>query len=174
MINEVVFIILEVALVATFLAVFYFTYVKNVENNIVDQQIAYLIDDLTAMSQYVLTNEQRNKIKEKLDNMSIPDLSEDDKKVLDNNIALEKKATIYVGILLLIGFLAFIGYYIYSIKTGVYTNNFQDFNKAFMILLSVAITEYLFLNLIVKNYRSVKINYIKYKFLENLNNFSNK
>lgn len=174
MINDFVLIILEVSLVTTFLAIFYFTYVKDVENKLVEKQISYLVNDLTDMSKYVLSKEQRQKIKDKLDTIELPDLSEEDKSVIDNNNQIEKKSTMYVTIILTFGFLTFISYYIYASKNGQQEIVFNDFIKAFVILLAVGITEYLFLNLIVKNYRSVKINYIKYKILENINNFSNK
>ena len=174
MINELVIIVLEVSLIATFLAVFYFTYVKDIENRIVDTQISYLINDLTDISKYVLSDSQRSTIKEKLDNIQLPDLSEDDKKVIDNNKHLEDKTVFYMSIILCIGFTIFISYYLYRGKQNRSEEVFQDFVKAFIILICVGLTEYLFLNLIVKNYRSVKVNYIKYKFLENINNFSNK
>lgn len=174
MIREVVFVLLEVSLIATFLAIFYFTYVKNVENNIVDQQISYLVTDLTDISKYVLDDEERQKIRDKLNEIQIPDLKEEDKRVINNNNKIENQATIYISVLLSVGFLAFIAYYIHSTKIGKGDIVFGDFMNALVILLAVAITEYLFLNLIVKNYRSVKVNNIKYKILENINNFSNK
>lgn len=160
--EDIATIIVLVVLVAIFLTVFYFTYVSKVEDEIIRKQVAYLtnyfISDLK-----LLPREDIESIRQ-----SIPDnqnMAEQDQAVKIHNKKVEEKAYTVLGIFSAIGI--GIAYYL-SKKYGF--SLLDVLKNNLLILAFVALTEFIFLNVFVRNYISVDVNAIKLFILDKLVN----
>lgn len=155
-------IILSVIFVATFLSVFYFTYVAKVENDIVIEQINLLVDDFTKDMKF-LSPQQLQLVKSNLKTMKRQNLSKEDAVVEKNNHDIMMK-TIYAMIVLNVVGLTIV--YFIAKKQGF--NMLELLKNNFIILVAIALTEFLFLNLFVRNYISIELNQIKLLVLDKL------
>jgi hypothetical protein len=155
-------IILSVIFVATFLSIFYFTYVAKVENDIVVQQIQYLIDDFTKDMKF-LSPQELQLVKSNLKKMKHQDLSSQDADVEKSNHAIMMKTIYFIIVLNVVGLVI-----VYFISKKYGFNMLDLLKKNFIILISIALTEFTFLNLFVRNYISIELNEIKLLILDKI------
>ncbi|ATZ81029.1 hypothetical protein BMW23_0984 [Bodo saltans virus] len=149
---------MTVIFVATFLAIFYFTYACDVEKDVVEEQMNFLVDDFTSQA-YLINNKTKLDIVNKLNNVNI-DLSAVDNEVDVENDAVKKKAMIAIGLFNIIG-LYTIYYY-----CNQYNIDFMHLVKDNLIIIFfVAMTEFVFLNLFVRKFISIDPNLIKLNIL---------
>jgi len=167
--KEIAYIIISFILSATFISIFFFTYVANVEEDIIKTQISSVIDNFVNSTDLFLTTEQKNEVgKIIVQNITIPDMSQEDAAVQNTNNNLVKKTIIIFGIIFGIGML------IISIMWYFYRFDIIDMLKYSLIMLAiVAITEILFVTLITKNYQLIDQNYLTYLLLNNLQQYAN-
>lgn len=167
--QEIAYIILSFVLTATFISVFFFTYVADVEADIIKTQIGNVIDDFVSSTTLILTPDQKRQIgKIIVENLSIPDMSDADAKARKTNSSLIKKAILVFGILLGIGIL------VITIMWSFYRFNMLEILKYSLIILSlVAFTEIVFVTLVTKNYRLIDQNYLSYLIVNNLEKYAN-
>jgi hypothetical protein len=158
-------IIMSVALASTFIAVFFFTYVKNVERKIVVKNVKYLIDDLTETIIPFLPPNMKKFLYYQLDVVNLPNMSKEDNEVTENNHKLLIKSAKLFGITLVVLFtIAFIICKKYNIDF------FENLITSFLLLVAIAGTEYLFLNYIIFNYISANPNKIKLALIKTVVN----
>jgi hypothetical protein len=158
-------IIVGLVLFSIFLAVFYFTYASKIEKEILDIQVKNLIDDLT-YDMSAFPNDINEKLRTIVKNISVSDLSKEDKEIDDGNQELINRALINFGIF------AAISVTILTIFFIIYNIDLKDIVITNLILLAfIAITEVLFLNLIAKSYRSLDPNVIKLNIINKLQSF---
>lgn len=140
----------------SFIAFFFFTYAKNVERQIVVNNVNYLIDDLTSNVISFTNDETKELIISQLDKVNLGDMSEEDKKVEESNNNLLSQSLKLFGTLLIINLtLAFI-------IARVYEINFEEILISnIMLLFAIALTEYFFLDYVIIHYISVDPNKIK-------------
>ena len=157
---EIANIILSVVLISTFIGVFFFTYASMIEKNIVETRCKTIVEDLTNSFSTVATPNVLKSINEKLEQLAPPNLSEEDKKVAENNKALIKKSAIVILLLLIVGLsIVFILYKIYKFPVkGLIINNL-------IMLVFVALTEFIFLTFFAQNFITVDSNFIKNKII---------
>ena len=167
--KEIAYIIISFILSATFISIFFFTYVANVEEDIIKTQISSVIYNFVNSTDLFLTTEQKNEVgKIIVQNITIPDMSQEDAAVQNTNNNLVKKTIIIFGIIFGIGML------IISIMWYFYRFDIIDMLKYSLIMLAiVAITEILFVTLITKNYQLIDQNYLTYLLLNNLQQYAN-
>jgi ABC-type transport system involved in cytochrome bd biosynthesis fused ATPase/permease subunit len=162
------YIVLGVILIATFISVFFFTYVSKVEGEVVKSQMTNIVDNLSDGSQLLLTPDQQNQIGTLIQtNLTVPDMSAEDAEVKANNDALKKKSIKIFGVIILSG-LAILLYLWHTHKL----NMGEIFKYSIIILLLVALTEYLFVSQISRNYQIVDPNYVRYLIANNLRNYA--
>lgn len=161
MIQTSVNIIFQFILVSIFITLFFFTYVKNVEETIVKKQIS---DSITSLkNEPLLINYNFKNL-----NLQAPDLSSEDTSVENSNKKLETDAFKY-----LLGICG-IGIILVIIAIIIFKLNIKQ-----MILISipglvvVGITEFIFLNLFAKNYITLDPNMIKKGIIQGIINYSN-
>lgn len=157
---EIANIILSVVLISTFIGVFFFTYASMIEKNIVETRCKTIVEDLTNSFSTVATPNVLKSINEKLEQFAPPNLSEEDKKVAENNKALIKKSAIVISLLLIVGLsIVFILYKIYKfpVKELIINN--------LIMLVFVALTEFTFLTFFAQNFITVDSNFIKNKII---------
>lgn len=167
--QQISYIILSFILTATFISIFFFTYVANVEADIIKTQISNVINDFANSTNLVLTPTQKSKIgKIIVENLSMPDMSEEDANAQKTNNQLVKKSVIIFGILVGVGILL--------VFVLWYFNRFDilDIIKYSLVILAiVAMTELFFVTVVIKNYRLIDQNYISYLILNNLEKYAN-
>jgi len=157
-----------VTIFSIFLGIFYFTYASNIENDILKIQVKKLVDSFTNDLNKLNIRDVNSKIYNIIDNFTVPDMSEEDKKVKDNNNALMIKSAKLFGIFAIFSiFFITVMFFIYKIdlKNILITNC--------IILIFVAITEIFFLNMVAKRYNSLDTNSIKKTIVENIIDLGN-
>jgi len=168
--NKVVFltnILLHVLLMSIFLTIFFFTIAKNVEKQIVEDQVKYIMDDLIGNTFKGLDNNEKELIKKQVDEeFSSDSLKNEDIKVIQQNKKVFDKSLIFLSILCSILIVIIVIMYI------IYRFEFSYIKllgiSALFSLIMVALTETSFLFLIAKNYLSADPNNIKLKIIEKL------
>ena len=156
-------ILLAVAFATTFVAIFFFTYAKDVERKIVVKNVDYIIDNLSDDVIPFIPDNLKEKLANNLENIKLPNMDEEDKEVLENNHKLLEQSKNIFGPSLIILFLA--SFIICK------TNNIK-FSKIItanlILLLMIAITQYSFLNYIIFDWISANPNKVKAEIIKAL------
>ena len=153
--------ILSIILMSAFLGIFFFTYAAHVEKNIVKNQSANIINDLTEDLNSILPESDLVKLQQISSPYIVaPDLSQEDSDVVANNKILMKKAIVVITVFVAIGtacifLLTRLGSF--PIKYVLLRN--------FIILFFIALTEFCFLTFFAQNYITIDANFVKYKVL---------
>jgi hypothetical protein len=159
-------IVMSVAFIATFIGIFFFTYVKNIEQKIVKEQTANIVKDIVGDYTVLLPENSLALISMGVSNMETPDMSVADREAKENN----KKLLILAGKVILAGNLIAIGIIYYLYKKQAF--NIKDMIKHNLIILAfVGIIEFVFITYIARYYISADPNYIKYYVVKSVNDF---
>jgi hypothetical protein len=143
-----------VAFAVCFIGIFFFTYAKDVEKDIVVNNVRYLIDTLIP-NLNLLPQSSYNILKNNVNNIKLANMDKEDAEVTNANNELLKKSAKVLGIVLVLS-LAF-SYYM----CNKYNLDFNDLLYHNLILVGcVALVEFMFLNLIAKNYISADPNIV--------------
>lgn len=161
--KEISNIIMMVIFVATFLGIFYFTYVAKVEEQIVAEEVDYIVDDLTSDLQLLLSDKQKDQIRSAINKIPRPDLSASDKSVNDHNSQVFWSAIKILSVGFVIGMIG-----IYMASQYWKFDLLELIKNNLIILVFVGITEYAFLNFFAKNYISADPNFVKRTVLNKL------
>lgn len=173
MISETVFIMLQVCLIASFLVIFFFSYVGRVEKEIVEKQVTYLVDNFTSAQKYYITQPQiKQLIQQTIESIQPPNLKEEDKAVNESNYKLEQQAVQIILAFMLSGIIVFLTYVLYCINNDNPQGPIKMLIVSAILLMVVALTETVFLNTIAKHYISANPNYFRQKILKELKKFS--
>ena len=167
--NDMAYILFGVILIATFIAIFFFTYVAKVEGEVIKNQITDIVDDLTESSTLVFTPDQLQAISVMIEQrLKMPDMSKEDQEARENNDRLKQKALKYFGIGISIGII------IILVMWKIYDLDMLEIIKYSLItLILVGITEYLFVTIVSKNYVIIDPNYVRYLIAITLRNYAN-
>ena len=153
-------IIMNSGLIAGFLGVFFFTYVADVEKEIVKMNTKIVTDDLMQLIGPTLSDESKLSLKLKLKE---PDLKDADKMVNDHNIKVQNNA---MSVLIL---LLDIGLTVSFIISVIYKHHFLKILGLNLIILTlVGLTEYTFVHFIPHKYITADTNYVRYTILKKL------
>lgn len=146
---------LGVVFIASFLCVFFFTYAAKVEEQIVKNQVNYLVSNLS-QNIHLLPKSTRSELKSMISSRQLPDLSEEDEEVSKSNTKLMIKTLTFIGILLLIVII------IVFVLSRIYNFGFMNLLKINSItLFFVALTEFCFLTFVASNYISADTNTVR-------------
>jgi hypothetical protein len=158
-------VILSIALVTTFIGIFFFTYAKDVERKIVVKNVNYLVDNIGDSVIPLLPGKLNQQAYDNLNNFQLPDMTGADKDAADQNKKLLTKAGKVIGTLFVVCIA--VSYFICK----KYNLDFSELLITnLFLLLAIAFTEYIFLNTIIFNYISVDPNHIKAVVIETLKN----
>jgi len=158
--KEIAQIILNIACVSSIIGILYFTYGKNIEKLIVQDQSEYIAQTMGSDVKMFFPEEIRQSIVAKI---TVPNMSKADADAEAANAALEKKAAEVLGTLCIVGILTslFICWYGNVSKKHV-------FIEAGVILCFVIATEVSFLNIVGRNYKSADPNFVKCEILKSI------
>ena len=156
----IVDIILNVTLIGTFIAVFFFTYGKKIEENIVKTQASFIAENLANDVKMFFDDNMIAKIRSSL---VAPDMTIEDKKAKDFNTNLQNEATQTV-------LKAFIAGLSLSFAISQYNKlNFPKIVVSNLIILAfVGFTYYLFLTYFGQQFMSVDPNFVRHIFFVTL------
>jgi hypothetical protein len=147
---------LSFIMTATFISIFFFTYVAKIEHQIVETQIDNIIKNLTLETRIFLEEKDRVVIKKIIENTEKPDLSGADKMVEENNNLLLSKSIKMFSMLFLIGML---------VVCTIYFKYKIDLKRVLIHTLIItgviALTYFAFITYITQYYILVDENYIK-------------
>lgn len=172
-VKKSILIFLQVLIISIFLNIFFFNYVSFIEKISFENQINIIVDDFMEdfkIADRNLTYNQKLSIMASLDYANNKNTFES-KNILDkiknNNKKLKTKAFEKINYAIIIFVIFLILIYLLNYCLGL-----SDIViETVYVLLAVAITEFLFLNLIAKNYETINYNIVKekvYKKLESL------
>lgn len=137
-----------------FICIFFFTYTKDVEKYIVTNNVKYLFNNLMPNFN-MLPSKQLAILKEGVNNIKLPNLEEEDAKAIESNNELLSKTKIFLGSLFV---LAMVFSYHMCKKHGL---NFTELlSNNLILLICIALVEFIFLNYIAKKYISADPNMI--------------
>jgi len=147
---------MSVALATTFVALFFFTYAKDVERKIVVKNVNYIVDDLAEGVVPFLPTELKKALYYKLDTINLPNMDAADKQVADDNHKLLVKSGKLFGtsfiILMVISFF---------ISKAYHLDFFELLITNVLLLCAIAFTEYSFLNVVIFEWISADPNKVK-------------
>lgn len=166
---------LQIYLVFVFLTLFFFLYVLRKEKEIFRAQIAYIVDSFTDTLLDVLDvmypegRPDVNKIaRDALARFEVSSNEELNKSIKEANDAIRRQAGIILvvcGVVLMIA----LGVLWYS---GACFSFGHRLGLALAMLIFIALTEYLFLNLVAKNHIAAEVNKIKASLLDTVSRYA--
>jgi hypothetical protein len=160
--SQIANIILNITFIATFIGLFFFTYGKNVEEYVVKSQSEFIAETISKDIAPFLSKDTALKLTQ---NITVPNMSEEDKHVEQQNNTLQAYAFKILSVLFISGLL------ITWLISKSYNLNFLTIIKNNLIILFfVGLTEYLFLTYIGQNILSADPNFVRYKILSILKN----
>lgn len=161
-------IILQILLIAAFIGSFFFTYGAYIERTVFKQQIDYIVTELVGEFSSLVPQTMVPTIRTQINNLVMPDMSQQDAQTAANNNKL-----LMVALPILFG-LALFGLVFAGIMSLIFSFSFVEILLLNLFaLVAVAVTEFVFLTFVGKNYKSADPNYVKKSVFEVLRDFSN-
>lgn len=152
---------LNVAFAACFIGFFFFTYAKEVEKQIVINNVEYTVSDLFGNAVELLPDTVRGIAGAKLKSTKLPNMEQADKKVEAANNELLKLSAMVLGGLL---FIVLIATKYISDANNI---NYEDaIYHNLILLVCIGITEFIFLKGIAENYISANPNIVMYNIVK--------
>jgi hypothetical protein len=134
-------VILNVTIISTLMGVFLFTYASMIENKIVVDESEYIASSILSKVDFLLTNDTEK---------TIVDTSVQDEEVEKNNDELRKKYMIVLGVIFTTGIIStLVVAYFGDVSTIIV-------KEVVSMLLFTALMEFIFLNVITKQYKLYK------------------
>ena len=171
-------VILSVIFASSFICIFFFTHGKNVEREVVINNLTYIVNSLLSSPialfknspEYNYANNQLSALKPSNNDL------EADSNVIKNNNDLMKKSFIYIGILLFIGLILVFILSIYKnrnndIKSGLIYFFILILKNLFMTS-GIGLTEFIFLKFVASQYMAADDNVIIKQVLINISKLS--
>lgn len=162
-------IILSFILIATFISIFFFTYIAKIENEIIESHIDNSVKVLTKDLDIFTTPEKRKVLKEiVIRSINVAENSEIDKEIDRHNKKLFDNTVIIFSIILGIGLL------IVSLLWWFYRFDiFHTIKYSLIMLILTAVVYFLFITYITRKYILIDQNYISYLIISALDEYSN-
>ena len=171
--------LLMLGVYAAFVGFFFFTYGSYIENKVIDDQINTLTDNFTDDFIFFAsksTNGEKfiTQIRNNLQNITPPDLSQQDKKVAENNSALIKKAIIALSITFAVFVILslIVWYYGLTSKEKIFDTYGHIIQRIVLLMIIVMLLEFLFFTLVAGNYTPVDPNVVKKYLVESLKKYA--
>jgi hypothetical protein len=171
--QELCYMILSFLFIATFIVIFFFTYVSKVEEKIIVSHVEKMTSDMFEETDLFLQPEQKELISLIIKNNKpkIPDsILEDDKRVEENNKELlDKSIKIFSGIVIIGLIIIAILYY----KSKEPINLRRVIRNSLIVLIFIAVLEFCFVRIISQNYILIDSNLFKSLFFKKLSEYAN-
>jgi hypothetical protein len=160
--ENIINVLVLVAFAISFITIFFFTYVKEIEKQIVINNVNYLINNLIPHTN-LLNQDIKKKIIDEIDKIQLPDLANEDKEVKARNKTLINKSILIITIICIIVF--FISYFMCT-KYNIDLSNVIIRN--ILLVIGIGMTEFVFLHLAIKRYISADPNVVKHELINKI------
>ena len=158
-------VLIQVTLIFIFITIFFFTYAKNKEKDVVINNIDLLLDSIIPSDLVGILPTNYKKII--IDNLNeIQNDHQQDNVIKENNKKVFRDT---IRILLIVLFLISILLFLYAKKIRLSS----IFIQSFIIVFFVGLTEYIFLTFFASKFISVDPQLIKYTFIKEIQKFIN-
>jgi hypothetical protein len=160
-------IICGVSLISVFIVIFFFTYASRIEQKIVQERCAEIVNDLTAGLESIPKPYKSFLYTQIGPYLTVPpSLESADAQVVEQNKNLLKKSAIFAGSFLVLSFIAVF------ILSRIFEFSFLGILKTnLIILVFVGITEFSFLTFFAQNYITIDSNFVKETVLKTVGDF---
>jgi len=159
----IVHFLLATSFAASFIALFFFTYAKDVERTIVVNNVKYVVSSLLSDFLKLIPAPFKKILSDQIDTINFTNMKEEDEHVTEANSKLLYSSIKLYGIILIVSFILA---YMIARTNNI---NFEDILISNIIILFViGLTEYLFLNHVIANYVSADPNKIKHAIIQTL------
>lgn len=165
--HGIALLVLNIALISSFIALFFFTVGVYIENLVVRKQIKIIIDDFASTLDLVSTPELVAAIAQSVQSADSVDVGQD-QAVADANHALRKKAFLLISVALMLAVISVFALWTYSGRSFSLP---RLFSESMGLLVAVIVIETLFYFLVAANYRSIDPNTIKEMILRNVDDY---
>jgi len=158
-------VLINIGLISTFIAIFFFTYGSIVEQDIIIKQAELITTDLISSIKPFMSKNDRQVFK---NNLIVPDMSEEDNHNENNNNILKNSAynnIIFIYSVCILSALLLAIYFIKPKHNYIFTMIIN-----IILLIAVGFTEFTFLQFILVNYIIGDPNYVKYKLATSIRN----
>jgi hypothetical protein len=155
-------ILLQIILITGFISVFFFTYGKQIEKEVVENQTKLLASTFTK-DIVVLPRETQEQLKVIAQKLKAPDFSAQDQKAAESNKKLETRTFHVIFLLALTGIILIGLLWGISNKNSGFRETFalRDITRdSFIILTCIAIVEFSIATFVLRNYRAASSNYV--------------
>lgn len=161
-------VLINVLFISVFISLFFFTYGARIEQKVVEDQMEFLCINITNMAK-LGGKEINQQMKDYINKITVPDLSEEDKKARNNNNNIMKRIiNLVIGFFIAVSFIIFGVYTQFGNKTydlgEIVTNNF-------IILLFIGLTEFAFLTFFGAKFISIDPNKTKLSIIKHLREY---
>ena len=158
---------MNIALVAAFIGIFFFTYGAFVEKLVLRRQIKFIMDDFVGSLKLYVPSDVWKQLGDATATIPPADTSHD-QDTEDNNQSLMREALSIFGAFLTV---ALVVVAILWYTSGKAFDLKRLFGESLLLLVFVAVVELLFYTLVAANYKSVDPNFLKGLLVKNLNDY---
>jgi hypothetical protein len=164
-------ILVMVALYTVFVSIFFFTYGAYVEKSVVQNNakllVEGLVDDISFFGKKIMPSDMAA-LEKLLKNLKLPDTTEMDNQVTQQNKEITKQTAMVVGVGAIIAIvIAIIFWWLIVKKTWKYFG-INIMVKSLLLLFIVGCTEFFYFTVISKNYRSLDPNVAKKAIIQSI------
>jgi len=175
-INFILTVLIQVVCIFIFLCAFYFTYASKMEGKIVENQVKFLINDIAQHNLHTLPDDKKDILINKLnsiDSNTPENKIKTDKIDASNKQLIDKTKKIGIILSILIVIMILISFYLYKKGTIPFFKNLNlipILKETGIILLFIALTEYIFVTYFAAEFISIRPNILKAQIAENISN----
>jgi len=158
--HMIINIIMNSGLIASFIAVFFFTYATTIEQDIVKSQTVIVINDLMQTINPLLSDNVKKQI---YNNIKTSDMSDVDTNASNINNEIINNAYSHLIIIFSIAFL-----FVMVLSIAYNHNLYEILGLNLILLVLVALTEFTFLHFIPHKFITADTNWVRWKILTTL------
>ena len=153
-------IFVHLALICTFIIIFFFTYAAFIEKTVVQDETTDIVGQLSRQISILLTKEQNDSLRAYFKNMQAPDMSAADKDVKDSNNVLLKKSIVFLSVFVTsCCIIVLVLFYLTKFPIGALLLHNS------IALLTVATVDFTFLTVFAKKFKPSDASYVKNRLL---------
>jgi type IV secretory pathway VirB2 component (pilin) len=167
-------VLFQVVLVFSFLSIFYFTYAKNKEKDTVINNVNFLLNSFTSNSPLKIPQNVKDQIKQNASSSPTPESLKADRETEANNKSIFKKTMKTLAKTLMVVLIIIMTCKYMEGKNSFFVEIHMKklLIQSVIILLFVALTEFLFLNYLGSKFISINPNKLKAVVLQNVYNYA--
>ena len=151
--KKIVNIIISITFAMSFIALFFFTYVTDIEREVVLNNVNYIINELGGSLPILLDGLPQKDISKSLDSVNLDDMKEADENVKKINDKIIHNSLIIFTSFFVVSLVICLGICIYF-KLDIV----EILSTNLLLLGAIALVEFVFVNFIIRNYISADIN----------------